>query len=184
MHRPTRRTFIQQVGLAAISSTKLAKAALAADTLIDTNRQQLRWFILSDHEVLLDLRIGLLGFTLATNWRGRYSWLLDDGALPGVVVIEFPPQHLYEETFFETSAHERPPALGKVNGVFSNRTRLAFQLRSTAKRARIPFTLDALLDWEGNFEFIVPGDNSPEPTETLVEVPAGIQLAIPNSTYV
>lgn len=85
-----------------------------------------------------------------------------------------PPQHLYEEAFYESIATEPPPDIGQVRGVFANRTRVVLMVRPDVDF--IPFSQDTLLDWERYFQTVFPPARG-IPTSSI-ELPAGLLLAL------
>jgi hypothetical protein len=74
-------------------------------------------------------------------------------AAPAFVIVHFPPQHVAEQTFSETTSgvNTVPPPVGSV---LAGPSRLVFEVAGSV--TAIPFTTDALLNWAPFAPFLAP----------------------------
>ena len=119
---------------------------------------------------LLNLTISPVNLRLVPAGDDGPMLVVDDERQPGLLIVRFPPQTIFEEAFFEQDAnpplqkldppekHPAPPALvrapaepGDVAFRLGAETRLVFRVPPDA---RIPYTTAGLLDWS-TFELVV-----------------------------
>ncbi len=141
-------------------------------------------------------------WNLRLDTRRDQSELVRAGSGDAHVVVVFPPQHVQEEAFYEADPNledddappgAEPPSEPPVGARIAGPTRLAFKVPNSI--ASIPFTADALLDWDqwvpsvvpvarasaavqpiGAFE-IVPRLRAPSFTQTAIELPWWLVLS-------
>jgi len=164
---------------------------------------------------LLVLNIEAVNLNLDTSNPKHPMLVVTDGTQPAYLVINFQPQCIAEKAFFETDPKipKNPPQAtpppgtatptatplptgplalltpGDVGARIADSSRLVFQL--PANRTKIPFQMEALLNWAG-LELVVsavaavPDDNTyypglavtaPAPLETALELPYRLILS-------
>ncbi|QNI37036.1 hypothetical protein [Edaphobacter albus] len=136
--------------------------------------------------------------------------VVDNAHLPAFLTVFFPPQSITETAFFESSlvtpdgnkpdpdgpstVSEPLPGAGNVKARVAHPSRLVFKIPA---QARIPYTVEGVLDWSG-LELSVnpiaavppnptqqqidaaPSIASPKPTETALELPYRLTIS-PNA---
>ncbi|HEY0878483.1 MAG TPA: hypothetical protein VGE10_08510 [Zeimonas sp.] len=109
---------------------------------------------------LLRLRVEGRNLRVDRPQSGNASIVVDDVGQPAFLVVRFPPQAIAESAYYEAAVFtpdsdapnptpppttiETPGAPGTVAARIAHGSRLVFQVPADA---RIPFTIDALLDW-------------------------------------
>jgi hypothetical protein len=134
-------------------------------------------FEIIDPDILCDLAVHIAGLKIDRHF-GALRLVRDTSEQGAYLIVTTPPQHLYEEAFFETTAVEPPPEVGQVRGVFANRTRVVLAVRPDVRV--IPFNQDALLDWDRYFQTVFPPSNGIPASS--IEVPAGLLVAVGNDS--
>jgi hypothetical protein len=104
---------------------------------------------------------------------------------PALVIINFPPQHIAEEAFYETAAQCGPGAdkvsVPPIRSRVASESRLAFRIPPHVRS--IPFTIEGLLDWgEWLPELVPPARHynvifEPDWKQTSIEVPYRLFLS-------
>lgn len=141
---------------------------------------------------LLFLQIECANLTLDTAAGHAPRLVRNQPGQPAYLIVHFPPQHILEEVFTESTDHQYP-GLKKppVKAVLAGRSRLVFKLPDALQA--LPFTLHDLLDWS-RFEAqpasgaiapadlpseLVPGPapHAPGNLETAIELPYRIVLS-------
>jgi hypothetical protein len=136
-------------------------------------KSQLGNFEIVDPDTLCDLAVAAVGLKIQRHFDTlRLVRQTREGN--AYLVVTTPPQHLYEEAFYESTATEPPPDIGQVRGVFANRTQIVLVLRPDV--SFIPFNHDTLLDWERYFQTVFPPARG-IPTSSI-ELPAGLLIAL------
>src|SRR5690242_7146822 len=111
-----RRTALQLL----VSSALLPKglSARAASVEFDSLRAPVADFEIVDPDILCDLSVHLAGLKLERHFGNRGGRLVRDGTgSDAYLLLTLPPQHLYEEAFYETTFAEPPPVtVGQVRG--------------------------------------------------------------------
>jgi hypothetical protein len=134
-------------------------------------------FEIVDPDILCDLAVGVVGLKIQRHFDTlRLVRQTNEGE--AYLVLGTPPQHLYEEAFYESTATEPPPDIGQVRGVFANRSKVVLEVRPDVHF--IPFNQDALLDWGRYFQTVfAPSRGIPT---SSIEVPAGLLIAVDNDS--
>ena len=167
-----RRTALQLIVSSALAPRSLTVAAEIARG--PGNAGELE-FEISDPDTLCDLGVKSFGLKAEHHFgQGGLRLVRDAAGQEAYLVLTLPPQHLYEEAFFETTLAEIPPTnVGLVRGVFSNLTRVVLAVRPDVKF--IPLTQGALLDWERYYSTVfLPAGAIPA---SAIEVPSGLLIA-------
>jgi hypothetical protein len=97
------------------------------------------WFTAVRRDDLLRLRFTFLQMTVSGK-----QVALDNASQPGVILVEFPPQHVFEQTFNEPDTGAQPaPGARPIDARIAQPSRLAFYV--PAGTPALPFDLEALL---------------------------------------
>jgi hypothetical protein len=158
---------------------------------------------------LLNLRIETVNLKLDTDDPAHPVVIADDAEQPSYLIVNFPPQAIVEEAFYQSSAVKAPPADASkpynqkppsanlpapdagARARIGGPSRLVFRVPPDA---RIPYTIDGLLNWEDlslNVSAIadmpeVPTDREanvapaikpPDKVETALELPYRLILS-------
>jgi hypothetical protein len=110
---------------------------------------------------LLALTIEPRNLRLDTSDPKNPALVVADAKKPAYLIIQFPPQNISEQAFFESSAISSPPyntpppppdpgpiplaPPGSVSAIMAGPSRLVFEVPASVKR--IPYSIEALLDW-------------------------------------
>lgn len=148
-----------------------------ASSFADADSSPVPDFEIVDPDILCDLGVHVVGLKLQRHFDTlRLVRQKKEGE--AYVVLGTPPQHLYEEAFYESTATEPPPDIGQVRGVFANRSKVVLEVRPEVPF--IPFNQEALLDWGRYFQAVFPPARG-VPT-SAIEVPAGLLIAVDNDS--
>jgi hypothetical protein len=88
------------------------------------------------------------------------------------LVVNFPPQHVAEQTFFETEKKDNPKyehPIFPIDARLAGWSRLVFGIPNGMPF--IPYTLDALLDWAHYQQVVAPAAAPPPPPPKLKRIP-------------
>ena len=164
MNKISRRTFIEKTSgtLGLLQVDALARGAAAVGPLVDPKTERTGWHHLTRSGA--DLYFHLI------NGHPRCGELAPiDGALPSYLIVQLPAQSLHEQYF---STKPTPPddvPGGPLQAMLSGPSFLAFELWPSQKgsRRRMPFTVEALLDWESptHFRLLTIEDIPANPSE-------------------
>ncbi|MEZ4672614.1 MAG: hypothetical protein R2932_00010 [Caldilineaceae bacterium] len=115
-----------------------------------------------------------------------------DQVTPATIVIYFPPQHIAEEAFHQSSTGQEPPGAIPVRARLAGESRIVFRLPD--EMMELPYTVEAFLDWR-QFEPLVapnalPADARTGPAlapltgeETAIEFPYRLYLSPDAQSY-
>ncbi|MDH5774226.1 MAG: hypothetical protein OEZ57_04855, partial [Nitrospirota bacterium] len=90
---------------------------------------------------------------------------------PPVLVVNFPPQHIAEEAFYEAAEKKDPPTF-PIDARLAGWSRLVFAIPNGT--TFIPYTLDALLNWSHLQQVVAPAAAPPPSPPQRVAVPVPI----------
>ncbi|HVN54466.1 MAG TPA: hypothetical protein VMT46_09055 [Anaerolineaceae bacterium] len=127
---------------------------------------------------LLNLHIEGENLRIDTSQEGDPALVLEDASQPGYLVVNFPPQTVVEQAFYESSATQpvpseasnpynaihppaalpTPPVQSRIGGP----SRLVFRIPA-GSNLRIPYTTEGLLDWDPLDLSVSPLADVPDP---------------------
>lgn len=91
------------------------------------------------------------------------------------LVVNFPPQHIAEETFFEAAETKDPPTF-PIDARLAGWSRLVFAIPNGT--TFIPYTLDALLTWSHLQQVVAPAAAPPPPPPKQVQMKGPMKVPI------
>ncbi|MET1174538.1 hypothetical protein [Paenibacillus amylolyticus] len=99
---------------------------------------------------LLSLRIAFVNMSFRTGGGKHAHWEQLSLDKPAFLVINFPPQHIAEQAFQESTSYPNPPVAVRMAGP----SRLAFRIPRTV--SELPYSLETLLNWSSFEQSVVP----------------------------